>query len=401
MARGPVFTPDSIHPLLGFDPNLPDDDLAILNDLVEDAKVVGLGEPTHGQKEINQLRDRITRYLVKHEGFRVVAVEDSAIKCRLVNEFILHGHGTAEPVLGQQNFWTWRTKEFLALIHWLREWNVAHTGDQVRFIGIDFQDLSTPANELRRILREARNGQFDAALSGIGGIQIWGHTHFDERQWHIHLDTLDKIQGELQAMESISAEESELGLDCLRSLEQALRLWREVALSPDEITPVRWNRRDEAMAARVLAATDNDNRMVLYAQNGHIQTEPMHWMPEGAVTMGQVLKEHLASEYVVVSGVFGSGSYRGFDLQIGRLNTSNVGDPPAGTIDHELWSTIEASAAIVSLNSSRSVLLEKQTTRWAGAAIEQAEDMITPIRPAVGANAIAFVREATASESIS
>ena len=116
MTQTPRFKPDSIYPLQGVDPSSPQDDLVVLDEIVTNAKIVGLGEPTHGQKEINQLRDRITRYLIEHQGFRVVAMEDSAIRCRIVNDFIVHGQSTAIGALSSQSFWTWKTREVLAMI---------------------------------------------------------------------------------------------------------------------------------------------------------------------------------------------------------------------------------------------------------------------------------------------
>lgn len=175
MSQGSVFEPGSIHPLRGVAPDLPDDDLGVLGEIAGNARVVGLGEPTHGQNEINQLRDRMTRFLVQHLGFRVIAMEDSAIKCRLVNDFIMHGGGTAQSVLRQQNFWTWRTLETLAMIEWLREWNIAYPKDKVRFIGIDFQDIATPASELTGLLAQLDPGvetAYKPVLARIGAIQM-------------------------------------------------------------------------------------------------------------------------------------------------------------------------------------------------------------------------------------
>lgn len=394
------FKRDSIHPLTGVGPNLPLNDLHILRNVVAQARIVALGEPTHGQREINQLRDRMTRYLVQHEGFRVVAVEDSAIKVRVVNDFLSRGEGTAESALQQQNYWTWRTKEYLALIKWLRVWNTEHPNDMVRFIGIDFQDMTTPAEYLVELIQDHNLKHLKSGLSEIGEIEIWGASTFDDRRLQRYVTTLSSIQQFLETTKIVDEDHRRFGLDCVLSLEQALDLWREVAHSPEEITAVRWNCRDEAMAARALAAIESNNRMVLWAQNGHIQTEQMDWMPPGAFTMGQVLQAHLAAGYVVISGMFGSGSYRGFDLTNGQMGVADVGDPPEGTLEHALWKWTQDPAVFVSLDNPDPSLFKPQSTRWAGAALETSENMNTTVRPAIGSNAIAFVRRATPSEPI-
>ena len=397
------FKPESIHPLNGVDPNLPVDDLGVLGDITAKAEIVALGEPTHGQKEINQLRDRMSRYLIEHHGFRVIAMEDSAIKCRLVNDSIVHGKGTADSALRQQNFWTWRTREVLAMIEWLREWNLAHPDDIVRFIGIDFQDISTPVSELIRVLSQQElptTGPWQSILVDIGAIPIWGQSNFEEQEVECYLSTLSEIREAIISSKSISPDDLEIALDCVLSVNQSLHLWKEIAASPDEVTPARWNRRDEAMAARAIAATDDGHRVILWAQNGHIQSEPLPGLPRGARTMGQTLRNRFSCQYVVISGMFGSGGYRGFDQDAAALSIADVGEPPIGSLDFELWNSRTESGLLIDLSSPNAKLFEAQSTRWAGAAIEAPDNMIMNVRPAIGSNAIAFVREASPAEPI-
>lgn len=403
MSTTPLFKPESLHPLAGVDPALPPDDLAILAEIVGNAKVVGLGEPTHGQKEINQLRDRITRYLVEHQGFRVVAMEDSAINCRAVNDFIVHGRGTAPGSLSQQNFWTWKTREVLALIEWLREWNVAHPDDTVRFIGIDIQDFATPVSELFGVLVRIDlevAASYNSTLTAIGKITLWGDDPFDSDVYAGYLATLIEIRQILQTNKKLSLDDLDLGLDCVRALKQALLLKEAITESPTELTAVRWNRRDQVMASRVLTPVLDGTKMVLWAQNGHVQSERPAGLPPGAVTIGQQLRQELEREYAVISGMFGSGGYRGYDESTGALGTLDVGDPPEATLDHELWSQSDSAALLVDLGAPGSILFEPQSTRWAGALLVPGEDMLASVRPAIGSNAIAFVREATPSEPI-
>lgn len=255
----PLFKPESILTLNGVDPDLPVDDLAILEEITAEAKIVALGEPTHGQKEINQLRDRMTRYLVENRGFRVIAMEDSAIKCRVINNFLLHGTGTAESALRVQNFWTWRTREVLALIEWLREWNTEHTEDPVRFIGIDIQDLQTPVSELFGVLTRIDLEvamSFNQRLTPIGAIQLWDEEGLPVSEFDLHMESIQEIRAFVESHQDIPADDLDLALDCLLSIEQSLRLAREpMPEHYSERTADRWNRRDDVMATRALAPT--------------------------------------------------------------------------------------------------------------------------------------------------
>lgn len=385
------------------EPTLPPDDLEVLADLVDSAKVVALGEPTHGQKEINQLRDRITRYLVEHNGFRVVAMEDSAIKCRSVNNYIVHGKGSAQNALRQQNFWTWRTREVLAMIEWLRRWNIANPADTVQFIGVDMQDFATPAAELSRIVQDVDQAvglHYSHALGTIGDIVMRDTHSFTDDAFTDYIQILSDIRRLIATTEELSQGDRELGLDCVLALEQALELWKAIADSPDEWSADQWNRRDGVMATRTIAPTLKGKKVVLWAHNGHVQSENGDHLPGGAVTTGSVLREHLSLAYVVISGVFGSGSYRGYDPGVGGMGTLDVGDPPEGSLDHELYVTSEAAAAVINLRDPDMIRLASQTTRWAGAELVAGEEMILRVRPALGSDAIAFVRNTTPSEPI-
>jgi hypothetical protein len=114
--------------------------------------------------------------------------------------------------------------------------------------------------------------------------------------------------------------------------------------------------------------------------------------------MGQVLREHLSNEYCVISGVFGQGGYRGYDESMGTLGTLDVGDPPPGTLDYELWKLTDSPALLVYLDSPASILFEHQSTRWAGASLVPGSEMVTWTRPALGSNALVFVRKASPSQ---
>lgn len=404
MTLDSLFESETIFRLYGVEPDLPGDDLAILGEIVASAKIVGLGEPTHGQKEINQLRDRMTRYLIEHQGFRVVAMEDSAIRCRIVNEFVVHGQGTAIGALSSQNFWTWKTREVLAMIEWLRDWNVDHPDDPVRFIGIDIQDISTPVSELFSVLSRIdldTSLEFHDRLTAIGAIRIWSEDPLPSDTFTTHMETMADIRDLLERSSELSAEDLDLGLDCVLSIEQTLQLV-QMGMPADYSTRTaeRWNRRDDVMATRTLAPTLDGERVILWAHNGHVQSEQMDGLPPRAVTMGQVLREHLSLEYCVISGVFGSGSYRGVNLETNSLESIDVGDPQEYTIDHELWSMDDAAAMIVDLREPDTILFEQQTTRWAGAELASRDDMLTTVHPAVGSDAFAFVREATPSERL-
>lgn len=92
------------------------------------ARVVLLGEATHGTHEFYHERARLTQRLVAEMGFTVVAVEADWPEAYRVNRFVRGAtdDGSASEALeGFRAFpgWMWRNAEVLALVDWLREYN--------------------------------------------------------------------------------------------------------------------------------------------------------------------------------------------------------------------------------------------------------------------------------------
>ncbi len=127
--------------------NANDDDLALFSRIVGDARVVGLGESTHGTSEFFQMKERLVEVLVRTQGFDVFAVEANQLAVERVNNYVLGGPGTARDVM-RVMFRVWNTEEMLALVEWMRAHNAAHPARPVRFIGYDMQDQRTPVDTL-------------------------------------------------------------------------------------------------------------------------------------------------------------------------------------------------------------------------------------------------------------
>ncbi len=125
-------------------------DLQPLRRIIGDARIVSLGESTHGSREIFQMKHRMFEFLVEELGFRVFAIEASYPDCVAINDFVLHGKGDAASALHGQRFWTWDTEEVLTLIRWMRAYNRDATNTtKLRFYGFDMQ---SPAPALEQAI---------------------------------------------------------------------------------------------------------------------------------------------------------------------------------------------------------------------------------------------------------
>ena len=140
----------NLVPLAGCDPDLDLQDLAPLADAIGDARIVGLGESTHGTREHFQLKHRLVRWLVEEHGFDVFAIEASTPEAHRLDAYVL-GEVDSDPreLIGGMYFWTWNTEEVLAMVAWMREHN-AGSEHKVHFTGFDMQTPDVAATlELR------------------------------------------------------------------------------------------------------------------------------------------------------------------------------------------------------------------------------------------------------------
>lgn len=115
------------------------DDLKPLKSIVGNARIVSLGEATHGSREFFQLKHRMLEFLATEMGFTMLSIEANMPEAYRLNDYVLTGKGDPAMLLkGLYYSWIWDTEEMLALIHWMREFNASGKG-RLEFTGFDMQ----------------------------------------------------------------------------------------------------------------------------------------------------------------------------------------------------------------------------------------------------------------------
>ncbi|MBE2213214.1 MAG: erythromycin esterase family protein [Opitutaceae bacterium] len=125
------------------------DDLAPLGDRLGPARIVSLGEPTHGSREVFEMKHRLVEYLATELGFSLFAIEANMPEAQRLNDYVLGGPGDAAELIRGMYFWTWSTEEVRALVEWMRRFNTDPAnrprGRKIEFTGFDMQAPATPA----------------------------------------------------------------------------------------------------------------------------------------------------------------------------------------------------------------------------------------------------------------
>lgn len=121
-----------------------------LLDLIGNARIVLIGESSHGTHEFYRERSRITQELILKKQFNAVAVEADWPDAYRVNRYV-RGQGRdkdAEQALrGFKRFpaWMWRNTDVFAFIEWLHAHNTSQDDQRFMtgFYGIDLYSLRT------------------------------------------------------------------------------------------------------------------------------------------------------------------------------------------------------------------------------------------------------------------
>ena len=408
------------HPISAVAPGDSADDLEFFGDYIEDARVVGLGEATHGTREFFQLKHRVFQYLVEREGFRTFAIEAVFEPAIRIDRYIKGGEGDVEALVNGLGFWTWDTEEVIELVEWMRAYN-ARGGDPLNFYGFDVQD---GGDALKRALAfaAAHAGEETAALrAGFGPYLSFDELEGDARERaRARLNSPANLTGMHRAATDLSLyierQEARLtasaGIDEYRLAQGAARVavwWLSMALQPDEWIYLRSTSvtdvRDRGMADMVhwiSAVEGSEERIALWAHNAHVGKIRD---ADGDRMMGMLLDNELGSDYYAIGFAFERGSFQAFrpatEDQRAQFMEHTVGAADEDSVDG-LLADVGSDVFFVDLGragreiSVRNWLGKPRRMRWTGARYSDELEALHPPVPVLAMfDGLIFVRETT------
>ncbi|MGC5010709.1 erythromycin esterase family protein [Streptosporangium sp. DT93] len=325
----------------------------LLRSLPDRPRLLGLGEPMHGEEAFPRLRNEIFRYLVEHEGYRSIALESDCLSGLIVDAYVTEGAGALDDVM-RRGF----SPGFAGsaanreLVRWMREYNRDRpAADRVTFSGFDAPiEMSGPDSPGRALVA------LHAYLSAHLEADLVPHT-VDAVENLIGSDdrwTDPAILTDPSRSVGLSAEAGELRLvadDLLALLTaQAPRLiratsrddwWRACLYGRSATGLLRYHAamadtsearmvrlmglRDAMMADNLLAVAEQRSRTgptLVHAHNRHLQRNeslwrlPPGWGPLEGRTLrwwsaGAIVAERLGGAYAFVASALGAAPHRG------------------------------------------------------------------------------------------
>ncbi|MEA2602258.1 MAG: erythromycin esterase [Acidobacteriota bacterium] len=300
-------------------------DLQPLRKLIGDARIVSLGEDTHGTREFFQMKHRLVEFLASEMGFTLFAIEANMPEAYRMNDYVLTGKGDPRELLKGMYFWTWNTQEVLDMVEWMRAFNQSGKG-RIQFLGFDMQYPGVAAGIVNSFVAKA-----EPDYSREAG------------------QNLTQVQTAIDALHHGGRNNGQLGpvADAARSVYEHLAGRRDAYLARFPREDVDWaiqnarvvlqsvqyftgpTYRDESMANNIEWILDQNpgEKIVLWAHNLHVGKQDEQ--------MGEYLAERYGRDMVVLGFAFGQGRYNAVGLN-GPLGPQVASSPIPGSVESYL-----------------------------------------------------------------
>jgi erythromycin esterase len=331
----------------GVDPRAEHGDLEPLRELVGGARVVALGESSHGHREQFQFKDRVFRFLVEELGFTGLVFEAPFFDLFALDRYVTTGEGTAEDALTAARFWIWNTEEVLALAEWIRTWNVScEPGRTVHVYGGFATSPTVGAIAIVEYLREVDPGlaaEVESALEPLSN--DFTVVHYKELAPQARARARQTL-AELPAFFDRNREAWEQATGrraflwnrlCATNLALA-----EIDCDPTPEYAAAFGSRDELAADCVAALLDLDGpgaRLATWSHNGHAGYLRPLGRHAAHVPWGGSMRNVLGADAVVTVGfAVGAGTYSTSDAAYTSIHDAAVrpDPPPSDSLDATL-----------------------------------------------------------------
>lgn len=317
-------------------------DLDTLLQQIGDARIVLLGEASHGTHEFYTWRSAISQRLMAERGFDIIAVEGEWADSYRVNQFVQgppKDSLQAVTLLGQYDrwpTWMWGNREVAALITWMNRFNQqTPEAQKAGFFGLDVYCLWESMQELMPYVQgnatlQAMAAQVNRCFRPFSADPMQYAYAVAQADADCRTQTQDLYNAVMrQTGEATATQETQFVLqqNALVAL-NGERYYRAAAAS----YPDSWNIRDRHMEQtleRLLAWKGNGSKIIVWAHNTHVGDARYTDMAAGGmVNLGQLARERFgeAEVYIVGFGTY-QGQVTASDKWNGRIQNMRV--PPA------------------------------------------------------------------------
>jgi protein-L-isoaspartate(D-aspartate) O-methyltransferase len=328
--------------------SLEEADLSALLERVGEARLVLLGEATHGTSEFYRMRARITQALVERKGFGIVAVEADWPDAGRIDHYVRHRETPPAEWKAFTRFpeWMWRNREVEAFVEWLHRYNMNRPYEtRVSFHGLDLYSLYTSINAVLRYLDDIDPEAARIARSRYGCLTPWesdpatyGRMALSGRYRECERDVAAILSDMLKSRAEYSVRDGERYSDAVhnaRVVANAERYYRIMYYGSAE----SWNLRDTHMfetLGELLRARGAGAKAVVWAHNSHLgDARHTEMSARGEHNLGQLCREHYGAEAYLLGFGTDSGTVAAADDWDGPMKIKNIRSSHADSYERQ------------------------------------------------------------------
>jgi protein-L-isoaspartate(D-aspartate) O-methyltransferase len=285
------------------------------------SKVVLIGESTHGTSEFYRFRARLTRELIEHHGFRIVALEADWPDTSVVDQRVRgrEVHALREVPFSRFPRWMWRNAEMRSFIAWLGDHNRTRAlmGDRTSIHGLDVYSLNNSIGAVLDYLGSVDPETAASARVRYGCFSPWesdpatyGRAVTGGRMTGCESEAVAILTDLLAKRLAYFNRDGDRYFDAARNatvVREAERYYRAMYWGSRE----SWNLRDRHMMdtlESVLTHRGPDARAVVWAHNSHVGDASATEMgTRGETNLGELARKRFGSAACLV----GMGTHTG------------------------------------------------------------------------------------------
>lgn len=285
-------------------------DMKPLLERIGDARIVLIGEASHGTSEFYEMRAEITKALITERGFDFVAVEADWPDAYRIHDFVTHKE-REEPhdweAFARFPTWMWRNQEVLDFIHWLRDHNSAleRSERRVGFFGLDLYSMFTSIQCVLDYLEQVDPDTAKVARERYGCLSPWqadpasyGQATLTKRYRSCETEVV-RMLAELNQRRAINAihngEELFNAQLNARLVADAEQYYRIMYYGSDD----SWNHRDTHMfdtLKLLLERYGPHSKAVIWEHNSHLgDARATQFGSHGQLNVGQLCRQAFGS----------------------------------------------------------------------------------------------------------
>ena len=257
-------------------------DLGAMLRRIGDARVVLLGEATHGTSEFYRMRERISRDLIERKGFSFVAIEGDWPDAARIDHYVRHAEYAPSEWTAFARFpvWMWRNREVREFVDWLRARNGRVDSDsRVAFHGLDLYSLYNSIQSILSYLDSVDPQTAEVARQRYGCLTPWqsdptvyGHATLTGKYETCEPEVSAMLTDLMQKRRAYAEHDGERFLDALqnaRLVANAERYYRTMYYG----SRASWNLRDSHMfetLKNLLSFHGPKSKGIVWAHNSHV-----------------------------------------------------------------------------------------------------------------------------------